>query len=219
MGTIVLRTSAIAMTQHTSDWLDASHAATDRPIIVDVGARRLIAIDGVGGPRGSDYRLASETLKAGLRDLRSRIAHGRQLTWRAAVLETAWWTHPELPAEDIPPAFEDRSAWHWQQMVEVPEGAEDQDVQAAIAATRQAAGRSEALMRTITLTEGRAAQMLHVGGSSSIVATLRALFDLLAASGLRPHGHIHELRIADEADVPADRARSILRVPIESGGP
>jgi hypothetical protein len=219
MGTIVLRTSAIAMTQHTSDWLDASHAATDRPIIVDVGARRLIAIDGVGGPRGSDYRLASETLKAGLRDLRSRIAHGRQLPWGAAVLETAWWTHPELPAEDIPPAFEDRSAWHWQQMVEVPEGAEDQDVQAAIAATRQAAGRSEALMRTITLTEGRAAQMLHVGGSSSIVATLRALFDLLAASGLRPHGHIHELRIADEADVPADRARSILRVPIESGGP
>ena len=104
-------------------------------------------------------------------------------------------------------------------MVEVPEGAEDQDVQAAIAATRQAAGRSEALMRTITLTEGRAAQMLHVGGSSSSVATLRALFDLLAASGLRPHGHIHELRIADEADVPADRARSILRVPIESGGP
>lgn len=204
------------MTQDASDWLETSHAATDRPIIVVVGERRLIAIDGVGGPRGSDYRLASETLKSGLRDVRTRIAHGRRIHWRPAVLETAWWTHPELPPEDVPAAFVDRSAWHWQQMVEVPEGAADQDVQAAIAETRRAAGRPGPLMRAITLTEGRAAQMLHLGGSASVVNTLRALFELLAAAGLRPHGHIHELRIADEADVPADRARSILRVPIES---
>src|SRR4026207_1014270 len=68
-------------TQHPSDWLETSHAATDHPIIVVVGERRLIAIDGVGGPRGADYRLASETLKNGLRNLRARLAHGRQVTW------------------------------------------------------------------------------------------------------------------------------------------
>ena len=203
-------------TQRQSDWLETSHAATDHPIIVVVGERRLIAIDGVGGPRGSDYRLASETLKKGLRNLRSRVAHGRQMTWRPGVLETAWWTHPELPPEEVPAAFEDRSTWHWQQMVEVPDQAAAQDVDAAIADTRREAGRPEPLMRAITLTEGRAAQMLHRGGSGSAATTLTALFDLLAADGLRPHGHIHELRVADEMDVPADRARSILRVPIES---
>ena len=203
-------------TQQQSDWLETSHAATDHPIIVVVGERRLIAIDGVGGPRGADYRLASETLRTGLRTLRSRLAHGRQVTWRPAVLETAWWTHPELPPGEVPAAFEDRSRWHWQQMVEVPDQASIEDVDAAIAETRGAAGRPEPLMRGIVLTEGRAAQMLHRGGSASAATTLTALFDLLAADGLRPHGHIHELRVADEMDVPADRARSILRVPIES---
>jgi hypothetical protein len=204
------------MTQDPSDWLEASHAATDRPIIIVVGERRLIAIDGVGGPRGADYRLASETLKAGLRDLRGRVAKGHTVRWRPVVLETAWWTHPELPPEDVPAAFEDRSIWHWQQMVEVPEQAGVEDVAAAIAQTRRAADRPEPLMRAITITEGRVAQMLHVGGSTSAVSTLRALFDLLASAGVRPHGHIHELRIADEADVPPERARTILRVPIES---
>jgi hypothetical protein len=206
----------MTINRDATDWLETSHAATDRPIVVDVGERRLIAIDGVGGPRGADFRLASETLKSGLRNLRSRVDHGRQLSWRPAVLETAWWTHPELPPAEIPGAFEDRSVWHWQQMVEVPGQATDQDVEAAIADTRQSAGRPQPLMRAITLTEGRAAQMLHRGGSASAANTLTALFALLAAGGMRPHGHIHELRVADEADVPAVRARSILRVPIES---
>jgi serine/threonine protein kinase len=79
--------------------------------------------------------------------------------------------------------------------------------------------REKPLLHVITLTEGRAAQMLHLGGSASAAATLRALFDLLASSGLHPHGHIHELRIADESDVPAGRARSILRVPVDDALP
>src|SRR4026207_2246701 len=95
-------------TQHPSDWLETSHAATDHPIIVVVGERRLIAIDGVGRPRGAGPRLPRAPPKNGLRSLRARRARGRQVTWRPAVLETAWWTHPELPPEDVPAAFEDR---------------------------------------------------------------------------------------------------------------
>jgi hypothetical protein len=124
-----------------------------------------------------------------------------------------------LPPDELPKAFEDRSNWHWQQMIEVPEQASGEDVEAAIDETRRESGREKPLLHVITLTEGRAAQMLHLGGSASAGATLRALFDLLASSGLHPHGHIHELRIADESDVPAGRARSILRVPVDDALP
>ena len=207
------------MDLESSPEFELRHAATDRPVIVVVGERRLIAIDGVGGPGGADHRLASEALRTAGRALRQRLSTEHGITARPAILETAWWMHPELPPDELPKAFEDRSSWHWQQMVEVPDGGTSEDVDAAIDETRREAGRENPLLHVLTLTEGRAAQMLHIGGSASAAATLRALFDLLASSGLHPHGHIHELRIADERDVPQGRARSILRVPVEDALP
>ena len=207
------------MDLESSPEFELRHAATDRPVIVVVGERRLIAIDGVGGPGGTDHRLASEALRTAGRALRHHLATKRGISVRPAILETAWWMHPELPPDELPTAFEDRSSWHWQQMIEVPEQATQEEVDAAIDETRRDAGREQPLLHVVTLTEGRAAQMLHVGGSASAAATLRALFDLLASSGLHPHGHIHELRIADERDVPEGRARSILRVPVDDALP
>jgi hypothetical protein len=203
------------MSHDASPPLELLHAATDRPMIVVVGERRFIAIDGVGGPRGADHRLASETLRTAGRHLRHRLATERGVSLRPGILETAWWVHPEPLPDQLPDAFTDRSRWHWQQMIEVPDAATEADVDAAIEQTQRDAGRSKPLLHQVSMTEGRAAQMLHLGGSASAASTLRALFDLLTSQGLHPHGHIHELRIAEEGDVPADRARSILRVPIE----
>ncbi len=202
------------MTQ-PSERFELRHAATDRPTIVVVPERRLFAIDGVGGPSGADFVLAGETLHRVGRILHDRLRRERKTVSLPPILETAWWTHPELPAADVPAAFEDRSTWHWQQMVELPDPARAADADSAIAEVQREMGRAEPLLRVISLPGGRSAQMLHLGGSGSTAATLRALFDLLAAGDLRPHGHIHELRLVDERTVPADRARSILRVPIE----
>jgi hypothetical protein len=189
--------------------IDIGHAATDKPVLVVLGERRLLAIDGVGRPEGADYRLASEILRSADRRLRERLSREHGIASRPGILETAWWPPTVLPIDELPHAFEDRSRWHWVQMCEVPARTEDHELEAVIAEMRPQG------LRAITFTEGPAAQMLHIGGEASMASTLRTLFDHLASAGLMPHGRIHELLTVDERGVPPGRARSILRMPIE----
>ena len=202
-------------TEPMTDRFELRHAATDHAIIVVVPERRMLAIDGLGEPRAAGFVFAARTLRSAGELLRARVQHEYGVERRVGPLECAWWTHPEPPSQDIVQAFSDRSAWHWQQMIEVPSEATDEDAEAVIEETRSRAGRAAPLMRLIRFSEGRSAQILHVGGPESQPRSVQALFDAVARAGLRPHGHLHEIRIADHERVPEDRARSILRLPIE----
>lgn len=203
-------------TERSSEPFELRHAATDRATIVVVPERRMLAIDGLGDPRAADFVFASETLRTAADLLRQRVVRQHGAKAGPPVLECAWWTHPEPPSTDIAEAFTDRRTWHWQQMVEVPREATDEDAAAAIDETRTLAGRPVPLLRVITFAEGRSAQILHVGGPSTQPRSVQALYDAVAAAGLRPHGHLHEIRTSDHERVPDGRARSILRLPIEA---
>lgn len=199
-----------------SDRFELRHAATDRALIVVVPERRMLAIDGLGDPRAADFVFASKTLRIAGELLRLRVARQYGVNRRVGVLECAWWTHPEPPSTDLASAFADRSTWHWQQMMEIPSEATDEDVAATIDEARAQADRPVPLLRLIRFAEGRSAQILHVGGPASEHRSVQALYDAVARAGLRPHGHLHEIRTADYERVPDERARSILRLPIES---
>jgi hypothetical protein len=199
-----------------SEAIELRHAATDRATIVVVPERRMFAIDGLGDPHADDFVLASRTLRAAEKALRARLAREHSVKIPPAALECAWWTHPEPPSENLARAFADRSSWHWQQMVEIAALATDEDAAAAIDETRLSAGRPAPLVRVIRFAEGRSAQILHVGGPGTQHMSVLALYDAVAAAGLRPHGHLHEIRTADHELVPDGRARSILRLPIDS---
>lgn len=202
--------------QIPTDRFELRHAATDRATIVVVPERRMLAIDGLGDPRATDFVFASETLRSAGEILRARVAREYGIKSEPAVLECAWWTHPEPPSQDLVEAFADRRAWHWQQMLEIPPSATDDDAAAAIDEARSRAGRPAPLVRIIRFAEGRSAQILHVGGPETQPRSVQALYDAVARAGLRPHGHLHEIRTADHQRVPDGRARSILRLPIEA---
>lgn len=202
-------------TELPSTRFELRHAATDKPTFVVVPERRMFAIDGLGDPRLAAFRLASDTLRAVHERVRARVQKttGRKID--PAVLECAWWTHPEPPSQDLASSFADRSTWHWQQMVEIPAEATDEDAQRAIDETRASFERPVPLVRVIQFAEGRSAQILHVGGPADEYRSVVALYDAVAREGLRPHGHLHEIRLADYERVPDGRARAILRLPIE----
>jgi len=180
-----------------------------------VPERALLAIDGVGGPGSSAYRFASDVLHEVADVLARRLREHGAKGERAGVLETAWWVHPELPDDAMPAAFVDRTTWHWQQMVEVPPKATEEDVEAAVDENRLKAGRPAPLVRVIHVTEGKAAQILHAGGIEDEPESVRRLYAAVATGGFRPRGHLHEIRLADAGRVPRERVRSIIRLPIE----
>jgi hypothetical protein len=195
--------------------LELRHAATDHAVIVVVPERRLLAIDGVGDPRGNDFRHATTILRSVGERLRVRVPRDRTNDAPGGGLEVAWWIHPEVPPDEMAASFADRSSWHWQQMLEVPHFATDADAMAVIDEARTAAGGGWPLVRLIRFTEGTAAQILHVAGSGDEADSIRKLFSAVASAGRRARGHVHQIILADPDFVPAERARSIFRLPIE----
>jgi hypothetical protein len=198
-----------------SDLFERRHAATDRATIVVVPERRMLAIDGVGKPGVGAHRLAGETLRTAAEILRLRLAQSAGGGATSGIIECAWWVHPEPGRDQMASAFADRSAWHWQQMIEVPDRATDEAVAAAIDETRRRAGRKAPLVRLIRVVEGRSAQILHTGGPSTEASAVAKLYDAIEAAGLRPHGHLHELHLVEPGRVPDSRVRTILRLPVE----
>jgi len=204
------------MATELPDRFELRHAATDHPTFVVVPARRMFAVDGLGDPRVAAFVLASDALRATEERVRGHVQHatGRRIV--AADLECAWWTHPEPPPEDLAASFADRSTWHWQQMIEIPPEATNEEAQASIDETRASFGRPLPPVRVIQFEEGRSAQILHLGGPADEHRSVVALYDAVAREGLHPHGHLHEIRLADYERVPDGRARAILRLPIEA---
>ena len=199
----------------TTTDLELLHAATDRATIVTVPERRMYALDGLGAPSGTGYAGAIETLHAVADGLRSQLHVERHLATRVAPIECAWWTHPEPAPAEVPERFADRATWHWQQMVEIPHRASDDEAERALETARRDVVRDAGLVRIIRFAEGLSAQILHVGPPVAAADSVRRLFDAVAAAGLNPRGHLHEIHVSDPRHVPPERSRSILRLPVE----
>jgi hypothetical protein len=204
------------MTQDPDDIIALRHAATDRATIVTVPERRMIALDGVGAPTGTAFGRAIETLHEVADRLRARLHTVHRIESRIGAVECAWWTHPEPPAEEVPERFEDRATWHWQLMIEVAARAEDDDVEAAIEDARRSNVDHAAHVRPISFTEGRSAQILHLGGPDTAAKAVALLYREVAAAAEQPHGHLHEIYLSDPRHVPPARQRVIIRLPIQA---
>lgn len=205
--------------EHPSSPLELRHASTDHPLIVVVPERRILVIEGAGYPRAADFRRATTILRTVDDLLHARRRRDGLANSPRTISEIAWRIEPGWSIEDIVAAFTEPRAWHWRQMVEVPDVSTESDVVDAIDETRRQGGRDVPLVRLIHFAEGRAAQILQVGGHEGEPGSVGKLFRFVADSGLRPRGDLHQLVLADPDVVPRERGRSIFRLPIEISQP
>jgi hypothetical protein len=205
--------------ERPSSQLELRHASTEHPLIVVVPERRLLVIEGAGYPRAADFRHATTILRTVDDLLRARLRRDGVANAPRTISEIVWRIERGWSTDDIVAAFTEPTAWHWRQMVEVPDASSDADVAEAIDETRRQGGRDIPLVRLDRFAEGRAAQNLHLGGPGTEPSTVGKLFRFVADSGLRPSGDLHQLVLADPDVVPRERARSIFRLPIETDQP
>ena len=202
--------------ERPSSPLELRHASSEHPLIVVVPDRRLLVIEGAGYPRAADFQRATTILRTVEDILRTRLRRDHVSDAPRPIVEVAWRTEPGWSTDDTVAAFTKPTIWRWRQMVEVPHAATELIVDEAIDEARRQGARDIPLVRLIQFAEGRAAQILHVGGPEEAARSVSRLYGFVTEAGLRPRGDLHELVVADPDVVPRERARSILRIPIES---
>jgi hypothetical protein len=196
-----------------SQQIELLHASTDRPNVVDVPERRLLALDGIGDPIGPGFLAACEALVAGA----DAVAAIRRRRTGGPVplghLEAIWWkeeTTRWLEAVDSP------QPWHWELLIECPSRVADDEAVAALqgAAADRAALPDIERVRLIRFAEGRCVQILHVGAFDTKAKLLPWLFGEIAAMGLRVSGRHHEIYVTDPRRTAPGEWRTIVRYPV-----
>ncbi len=175
---------------------------------VEVAAQRYLMIDGCGDPATSAaYADAVAALFAVSYAIKFQVKRGPlAIDYGVMPLEGLWWAEDPLAF-----ASADRRAWQWTAMILQPACVTDALVDEAIAETR----RKKALpaldrLRSELFTEGRCAQILHVGPFATEAATIARLHAYLDARGGRRGKH-HEIYLSDPRRVDPAQWKTLLR--------
>ncbi len=125
-------------------------------------------------------------------------------------LEGLWW------AKDMS-AFTtgDKSSWDWTMMIMQPAQVTSEvfeDARATAARKKQLPAIER--LRLEQFTEGRSAQVLHVGPYAAEGPVIQGLHEFIADHGCEPVGKHHEIYLNDPSRTAPEKLRTIIRQPV-----
>lgn len=182
-----------------------------RVVEVVVPALDYLMIDGMGEPGSEPYAQAVEALFSVSYTAKFMIKKGAAaIDYAVMPLEGLWW------ADDMT-AFTAarRDEWRWTMMIMQPPVVDHVTIEAAIAEVeRRKKLPAVPKLRLETFTEGKCAQILHVGPFSEEGPTVERLHEFIdERSALR--GKHHEIYLSDIRRADPKNWRTILRQPME----
>lgn len=185
--------------------------------IVEVPALQYIAVEGHGDPNTSTtYSDAVEALYSVAYALKFDSKKNLERDFAVGPLEGLW------RADDMA-AFtsRDKNAWGWTMMISQPDWVTQGMVDAAI--EKNAAKRglpALPLLKLVTLTEGAAVQIMHIGPYDDEGPILDKLHnEYLPAHGLVPTTDHHEIYLSDPRRTAPEKLKTILRQPVAEAPP
>jgi len=179
--------------------------------LVDVPEIAYLMIDGVGDPNTSAAYREAVTALYGVAYRTKFIAKAATGTDHVVMpLEGLWWTDDMADFTQ-----DDKSNWKWTMLIAQPDHVMTTHVASAIEEIVAKKGREGAgQVRFERWEEGRAAQVLHLGGYGDEAPTIAGLHAFIADSGFSLAGKHHEIYLNDPSRVAPEKLKTIIRQPV-----
>ncbi|GBE27279.1 hypothetical protein BMS3Bbin03_01203 [bacterium BMS3Bbin03] len=180
--------------------------------IVDVPQMNFAMIDGAGDPNTTQaFQEAIDALYGLSYTLKFMVKKGDpEIDYGVLPLEGLWW------AEDMAQfSTENKENWKWTLMIMQPEFI---TVKLFTEAVKQVGEKKNPAalqkIRFESFTEGKAAQIMHIGPFSEEGPTIKKLHDFIKAEGCRLSGKHHEIYLSDIRRSAPEKWKTIIRQPM-----
>lgn len=185
--------------------------AKKTPDWVDVPVMNYLMIHGKGDPNtAQSYADAIQALFSVSYTLKFMIKKGpKQIDYGVMPLEGLWWV------DDLSTySQEDKSNWKWTAMIMQPEFISEKMVQEAIQKTAEKKELPALpLLEFRSYSEGKAAQIMHIGPFSEEGPTIERLHQFIEDNGFQLHGKHHEIYLTDFRRAAPENLKTIIRQP------
>lgn len=180
--------------------------------IVEAPAMNFLMVDGEGNPdTAKAFSDAIEALYPLAYTLKFMVKNGESgIDYGVMPLQALWW------ADDLS-AFTtgDKDTWKWTVMIMQPPCITPQLVaQATAAVERKKKPVALPLVRFESFTEGKAAQILHIGPYAAEGPTIARVHQFIADQGSQRIGKHHEIYLSDMRRTAPEKLKTIIRQPM-----
>jgi hypothetical protein len=172
-----------------------------------------LMMDGKGDPNTSkEFQEAVEALFSLSYTIKFMIKKGEMgIDYGVMPLEGLWWTD-EMDRFTM----ENKEDWEWRLMIMQPGFVEKKLIDEA---TEQLIRKKRlpalTKVRYESFSEGRAAQIMHIGPFSEEGPTIEKLHGFINEKGYRLHGRHHEIYLSDIRKAAPENWRTVIRQPIK----
>jgi hypothetical protein len=179
--------------------------------VVDVPKMNFLMIDGKGNPNTSqEFKDAIKVLYPLSYTLKFMVKRGdTEIDYGVMPLEGLWW------ADDMPKfSVDNKDSWKWTLMIMQPEFITKKMVKEAIEKVKEKKNpKALSLLRFEAFTEGKVAQIMHIGPFSEEGPTVTKVHDFIAASKKKRRGLHHEIYLSDIRRAAPEKWKTIIRQP------
>ncbi|MBT8264474.1 MAG: GyrI-like domain-containing protein [Muriicola sp.] len=177
---------------------------------VTVPAFNFLMIDGQGDPNTSEaYKEAIEALYAVSYTIKFTIKKGAiGIDYGVMPLESLWWVD-DMRLFDV----NKKEEWKWTAMIMQPPVVTNEIVAASMEVVRKKNPPALSKMRYEKFTEGKAAQLMHIGPFSEEGPNILKVHKYITAHGHKLSGKHHEIYLSDIGGAAPEKWKTIIRQP------